>query len=133
MINDPIADMLTRIRNAMIVQKSEIVLPFSKIKFEILRVLQENGYIKNFSQEIENQKKNLKVQLKYKKDGSSVIKSLKRISKLGRRVYSSKKIFKIYNKNTKRGILIISTSQGILTDKEAKKKNIGGEVMCEIY
>lgn len=129
MINDPIADMLTRIRNALAVQKLEILLPFSKIKFEILRVLKENGYIKNFSQEIEGQKKYLKVQLKYKKDGLSAIKSLKRISKLGRRIYS-KKISKI---RSKRGFSIISTSQGILTDKEARKKNIGGEIICEIY
>lgn len=128
-MSDPIADMLTRIRNALAVKKPEIVLPFSRIKLEILKILKREKYIENFQEEIED-KKELKIFLKYDEKGRSVIRSLKRISKPGRRIYLSKEIPRVL---AGKGIAIISTSQGFLTDKEARKRKIGGEVICELY
>jgi small subunit ribosomal protein S8 len=137
-MTDPISDMLTRIRNASAVGKKEVVLPMSKIKFNISKILEKEGWIlkaESFKDEISENKKTafeqLKLTLKYKKSGKSVINSIKRISKPGLRVYVNKNELPRVLNNL--GMAIISTPSGIMTNKEARKKGVGGEVICEIY
>lgn len=127
---DPIADMLTRIRNASKVKKSEVIFPFSKIKFAITKILEKEGFVGKVER-LGNDYDEIKVNLKYKKNKQPVISCLKRVSKSGCRVYVSKdKLPKVLGDF---GIAIISTSQGLMTNKEARKKGLGGEVICEIY
>ncbi len=136
MITDPIADMLTRIRNALAVRKQDVVLPMSKIKYEIAKILEREGWVYKV-EVIKNKNKKgitfdeLRIVLKYKKSGKPAITSLKRISKPGLRVYVAKDNLPRVLNNM--GIAIISTSQGLMTNKEARKNGIGGEVICEIY
>lgn len=131
---DPIADMLSRIRNAAAVQKAEILLPMSKLKFNIAKLLEENGWVTK-AEVIPHEGKDgfdeLKIVLKYKADGKPKIASLTRISKSSRRVYVGKDELPRVLNNL--GIAILSTSQGIMTNREARKRNLGGEVICEIY
>ncbi len=131
---DPIADMLSRIRNAAAVQKAEILLPMSKLKFNIAKLLEENGWVTK-AEVIPHEGKDgfdeLKIVLKYQADGKPKIASLTRISKSSRRVYVGKDELPRVLNNL--GIAILSTSQGIMTNREARKRNLGGEVICEIY
>ena len=129
-MTDPIADMLTRIRNASAVKKAEVVLPFSKIKYQIAEILKESGWLKDV-EKIKGKFAQIRVELKYDKDGQSTILSIKRISKPGRRVYVDKNNLPVVLNNL--GIAIISTSRGLMTNREAKRKSLGGEVICEIY
>ncbi|MFA5021629.1 MAG: 30S ribosomal protein S8 [Patescibacteria group bacterium] len=131
-MTDPIADMLTRIRNALAVRKPEVVLPFSKIKIAIAEILKQNGYIKQVEkiEGVGGKFNEIRIVLKYNSK-EPAIENLKRISKPGRRVYVPKDKLPIVLNNL--GIAIISTPQGLMTNKEAKKKNLGGEVICEIY
>ena len=132
-MTDPIADMLTRIRNAMAVNKPEVVLPFSKMKMAVAEILKETGYVKNIEKIEKGANHNhhqLRVVLKYK-GKEPAISNLKKISKPGRRVYVSKDNLPVVLNNI--GIAIISTPQGLMTNKDARKKNLGGEVICEIY
>ncbi|MBU0619640.1 MAG: 30S ribosomal protein S8 [Patescibacteria group bacterium] len=153
-MTDPIADMLTRIRNASVIKKSEVILGVSKIKREIAEILKKEGWVHDVKilkagQNVESQaKKNkfldqqeqqldtyafdqLKIILKYKENGKSEINNLKRISKPGLRIYAKKdELPKVLNNF---GIAIISTPQGLMTNKEARKKKVGGEIICEIY
>ena len=126
---DPIANMFTIIRNAQAVARSEVVLPFSKIKLAIAKILEQTGYIKKVSTE-KNKFKEIKIELAYQ-TGRPKIRALNRISKPGRRVYVSTDQLPIVL--NKKGLAIISTSHGLMTNKEAKKKKIGGEVVGEIY
>ncbi len=131
---DPIADMLTRIRNAAAVQKAEIVLPMSKLKFNIAKLLEENGWITK-AEVLPHEGKGgfdeLKITLKYQTNGKPKIASLTRISKSSRRIYVGKdELSRVLNNL---GIAILSTSQGLMTNREARKRNLGGEVICEIY
>jgi len=137
-MTDPIADMLTRIRNASAVKKEEVVLPMSKIKFNIAKILQNEGWVGNVSVIKGEGQKNgsstfdmLKIGLKYEKSGNPAITSIKRISKPGLKIYRSKDELPRVLNNL--GIAIISTSQGLMTNKEAVKKGVGGEVLCEVY
>lgn len=142
MHTDPISDMLTRIRNASAVNKDELVLPYSKAKFRVAQILQKNGYVKKaekidslLDQDKFSRNKNflfnqLRIELKYK-DEKPVITSIKRISKPGRRVYVGKD--KLPHVLNNLGIAIVSTSQGLMTNKEARKKGLGGEIICEVY
>ena len=137
---DPIADMLTRIRNASLVKKEEVVLPMSKVKFNIAKILEKEGFVSNVSiiSGGEDLKKNkaskfdqIKIILKYGEDGKPRVSLLKRISKPGRRIYVDRNsIGRVLNGF---GISIISTSKGIMTGKEAQRQKIGGELICEIY
>ncbi|MDD5290663.1 MAG: 30S ribosomal protein S8 [Patescibacteria group bacterium] len=138
---DSIADMITRIRNASAVGKNEVVLPMSKVKFEVAKILEKEGWVGkaevvkgDFSKSEKNKGyifDQLKIVLKYKKSGRPAISSLKRVSKPGLRVYAKKdRLPKVLNNL---GIAVISTPQGIMTNKEARKKGIGGEILCEIY
>lgn len=130
MTNDPIADMLVRIKNALMRKRNEVVLPFSRIKFTIAKILEKENFIKK-AEKIEEDHGQIKITLKYDEFNEPVIKSLKRISKSGKRVYANKR--EIPRVLSGDGIVIISTSCGLMTGKEAKKRKLGGEVFCEIY
>jgi small subunit ribosomal protein S8 len=129
-MTDPIADMLTRIRNAL-QQKHELVsMPASKEKKAIAKILKEEGFITDYAVE-GDVKKTLSITLKYTEDGKKVISGLRRISKPGLRVYApAKKLPRVLNGL---GIAIISTSNGLMTDRDARKQNIGGEVVAYIW
>ena len=128
---DPIGDMFTRIRNGQMRSLRSVNIPASKFRSKILEILKTEGYINSFFLESsENNKKVIKVNLKYY-EGTPVIKEIKRISKPGRRVYSrATSIPKIQNGL---GMAIISTSQGVMSDIEARKNNIGGEIICKVF
>ena len=130
-MSDTLGDMLTRIRNGLHANKTVVEAPSSKFRANVLDVLQREGYIRGFKS-VENKPgmKSLKIELKYQ-EGVPVISEIKRVSKPGCRVYSGiKELPRVYNGL---GIAILSTSSGVITDKEARKKNIGGEVICYIY
>ena len=129
MMTDPIADMLTRIRNANQMRNATVSMPSSNLKAEIAKLLLEEGYIENY--EVSGEvKKELTITLKYV-ENERVITGLKRISKPGLRVQTSvEKLPKVYNGM---GIAIISTSKGIVTDREARKLGVGGEVLCYVW
>lgn len=133
-MTDPIADMLTRIRNALAVKKSEVFIPFSKIKLALAKTLEKENFVEKTEKEIFSKKKKnfgtIKIVLKYQ-NNQPVIQELKRVSKPGCRTYvKSKEIKKIKGGL---GIYIISTSRGIMTSKEARKRKLGGEVICEVF
>ncbi len=130
MVTDPIADMLTRLRNAQQVGKKTVELPFSKFKFELAKIIKRAGYIEEMAKHGKKNKKILEVVLKYK-DKTPAISEIKRISKPGRRIYVSSKDIRPVRQGF--GMIIISTSRGLMTDKEAKKQKLGGEVICEIW
>ena len=130
-VSDTIADMLTRIRNANQMRYEEVNVPASNIKKEIARILKEEGFIKDYKIENNDAQGTIVLTLKYTDKKERVITGLKRISKPGLRVYANKdEIPKVLNGL---GIAIISTSKGIMTDKEARKENIGGEVLAYIW
>jgi small subunit ribosomal protein S8 len=130
-MTDPIADMLTRLRNAQAVKKEEIVLPYSNIKYEILKLLAREEYVESVERVTEKVHPELKVVLKYKEDRKPFIEHIKRISKPGQRIYISKdKLPRILNDF---GLAILSTSQGIMTNKKARRVKIGGELLFEIW
>lgn len=131
MMTDPIADMLTRIRNAVRVERPHVDLPFSNLKKNIAEVMKREGYIWDW-EEIESQPVNqIRILLKYGPNGERVIRHIKRVSKPGRRVYSGAEHLKPVLNGL--GISILSTSEGLLSDREAKRLNHGGEVICEIW
>ena len=130
-LTDPIADMLTRIRNSITAKHSEVTIPASKEKMAILNILLDEGYIKELKFVKEGTIKNIVVKLKYDENGNSVIQGLRRISKPGLRVYAEKdKLPKVINGL---GIAVISTNKGILTDKQARTLNVGGEVLAFVW
>jgi len=127
---DPISDMLTIIRNALAVKKETVSIPFSNLKYEIARILEKKDLVEKVEKKGKKVKKNIEITLKYQ-DGVPVISGLKRISKPGQRIYlDSRKIKKVKGGY---GIAIISTSRGLLTNEEAKKQKVGGEILCEIW
>lgn len=130
-MTDPIADMLTRVRNASSVHHDTVDVPASNIKKELARILLEEGYIKGYDV-IEDGKQGLiRIQLKYGKAGEKVITGIKKISKPGMRVYADKtNVPKVLNGI---GISVISTSKGIVTDKQARELGVGGEVICYVW
>jgi small subunit ribosomal protein S8 len=126
---DPIADMLTIIRNGCRGQKQEVTAPYSRLKTEVLRVILEEGYINNFT--LDSKKRKITIMLKYAKNGESVIRNLERISKCSRRVYVSKsEIPKVLGGL---GTAILTTPVGVLSDREARRKGVGGEVIAFVY
>jgi small subunit ribosomal protein S8 len=131
MLTDPIADMLTRIRNAIVVKRPNVDVPASKLKRGLAEVLKREGYIWDW-QEVEGDPvSHLRLELKYGANGEDVIQHIKRVSTPGRRVYRKAKEMKPILGGM--GITIVSTSSGIVSDREARQKKIGGEVLCEIY
>ena len=131
MVTDPIADMLMRIKNALMVRHKKVEIPASKMKLEIARILKEEGYIEDFIY-IDNKPQGIiEIILKYDENKRPVIRGVKRVSKPGRRIYRGyKELPKVLDGL---GIAIISTSQGVMTDFEARRRNVGGEVICEIW
>jgi len=130
-MTDPIADMLTRIRNANQMRYKEVEVPTSKIKLEIARILKEAGFIEDFKIKKDNVQNLIVLNLKYSQTKERVITGLKRISKPGLRVYAkTEEIPRVLNGL---GIAIVSTSKGIMTDKEAKKEKLGGEILAYIW
>ncbi|MBQ3294943.1 MAG: 30S ribosomal protein S8 [Oscillospiraceae bacterium] len=131
-MTDPIADMLTRIRNGLAAEHETVTIPSSKMKVEIARILKQEGYINGYSVEGETAKdKTITVDLKYGPDKQKVITGLKRISKPGLRVYAKgNAVPRVLNGL---GIAIISTSKGLMTDRDARKQNLGGEVVAYVW
>jgi small subunit ribosomal protein S8 len=130
-MTDPIADMLTRIRNGNKAKFEKVDIPLSKEKLEIAKILKQEGYIKNFKVLSEEKKGTLRVYLKYDAQNRGIINGIKRVSKPGLRIYvKSKKILSVLNGL---GINIVSTPQGIITDNDAKKLNVGGELICSVW
>lgn len=129
-MSDPIADMLTRIRNAAKAKFSSVDVPGSKLKVEVARILKDEGFIKNYKFLKDGKQGILRIYLKYGQGQAKTIYSLQRVSKPGRRMYAkSKDIKPILNGM---GISILSTSRGLMTDKQARKENVGGEILCTV-
>lgn len=130
-LTDPIADMLTRIRNAIKVKKKDVSIPSSRIKVEIAKVLKEEGYIQNFKVVNDNKQGILNVTLKYSDENQSVISGLRRVSKPGCRIYCKREsVPKVLDGL---GIAVLSTSKGIATGKKCEELGVGGEVLCYIW
>lgn len=130
-MTDPLGDMLTRIRNAQMRGKGKVSTPASKIRKNVLDVLQNEGYIRGYAQvEYEGGLPEIEIELKYY-DGDPVIKEIKRISKPGRRVYSS--VNDLPRVHNGLGVSILSTSKGVMSDSEARSQNVGGEILCRVF
>ena len=128
MMTDPIADMLTRIRNANKARFEKVNIPASKLKTSIAKILKEQGYIRNYKVVKDNKQGILQVFLKYGSKGEQVISEIKRISKPSKRIYVDKGNIPLVRNGL--GLAILSTSKGILTDKEARQQEVGGEIIC---
>lgn len=133
MTTDPIADMLTTIRNAVRIERPRVEMPLSKVKCGLAEVLKREGYIWDWREEQQEgaPSKQLSIELKYGPNGERVIRHIRRISKPGRRVYSPATALKPILNGL--GISIISTSRGVISDREARQRNLGGEVLCEVW
>lgn len=130
-MTDNIADMLTRIRNALLMKQEQVVVPYSKLKEGVAKLLCREGFLRGVEVAGEKTKKSLVLRLKYLADGSPVITNLKKISHLSRRVYSGFEDLKPFRSGM--GVRILTTSKGILTDEEARQKKLGGEVLLEVW
>ena len=130
-LSDPISDMLTRIRNAVKAKFNSVDIPGSKLKVEIAKILKDEGFIRNYKFLKDGKQGILRIYLKYGPGQTNVIYGLKRISKPSRRIYVKGKDIKPVLDGM--GVSILSTSQGIMTDKKARKENVGGEVLCNIW
>ena len=129
-MNDPLSDLLTRIRNGQQARKDSVLTPASKLRAHVLDVLQREGYIRGYSEEVLAGQKGLRIELKYF-EGQPAIQHLARVSKPGRRVYSgAQELPRIRNGL---GVVIVSTPRGVLSDAEAREQNVGGEVLCRVY
>jgi small subunit ribosomal protein S8 len=131
MMTDPIADMLTRIRNAVRVERPQVDMPYSSVKRGISEVLKREGYIDDYEQVDATPAPQLRLHLKYGPNGEKLIRHLKRVSKPGRRVYSGSTALRPVLNGL--GISILSTSRGMLSDREARQQKVGGEVLCELW
>ena len=130
-VNDPISDMLTRIRNAGMARKPELVMPSTKVLVAIAKILQEEGYINGFEVIEKRPQNQLRITLRYGADKRHTIRELKRISKPGLRVYAGKDALPRVRSGL--GIAIVSTPQGVITGYEARRRGIGGEVLCTVF
>lgn len=130
-VTDPIADMLTRINNAIAVRKRYVVVPSSKLKVEIARVLKAEGYIDYYDLTKDRPQPMLRIQLKYTKDNKPVLTDARRISKPGRRVYTKREDIPLVLSGM--GIAVLSTSRGVMTGKKAYRLGLGGEVICYVW
>lgn len=129
-LNDPVGDLITRIRNAQMRGRSKVLSPNSTLRVRVLNVLVEEGYIRGFSEVENNGRKELEIELKYF-EGTPVIHEIQRVSKPGRRVYSSIKDLGLVRNGL--GISILSTPKGVMSDAAARAQNVGGEILCEVY
>lgn len=131
MMTDPIADMLTRIRNAVRVERPHVDMPLSKVKRGLAEVLKREGYIWDWKEIDAQPAPQLRLELKYGPNGERLIREIRRVSKPGRRVYSRAKDLRPVLNGL--GISVISTSRGVVSDREARQRNLGGEVLCEVW
>jgi small subunit ribosomal protein S8 len=130
-MTDPIADLLTRIRNATANNAKRVSAPYSGVKKNVLRVLKEQGYILDYQPKIEGAKGVLEIQLKYGPEGERIIQHIQRVSRPGRRVFSDAAGLPVVLNGL--GIAVVSTSKGVMSNVEAKKEGVGGEVLCEVW
>jgi small subunit ribosomal protein S8 len=130
-VTDPVADMLTRIRNGLRARHSRVEMPSSKLKVEIARILKDEGYIGNYKVAEEDKKKVLRIALRYDADGVSVISALQRVSKPGRRVYVGSKVVPRVLGGL--GVAIVTTPKGLMTGKAARRSGLGGELICNVW
>ncbi len=130
MMTDPIADMLTRIRNAVRIERQHVDIPTSRVKRGLAEVLKREGYIWDYKELEAEPVGQLRIELKYGPNGERVIQSIQRVSKPGHRVFSKSRDLRPVLNGL--GISIISTSQGVVSDREARQQNIGGEILCEV-
>jgi small subunit ribosomal protein S8 len=128
---DPIADMLTRIRNGLMLRKTFVLVPSSRIKMAIAQILLDEGFIQGYEVTDERPQPNIRVWLKYDDKRRPILTNLKRVSKPGRRVYSSKRELPWVLSGM--GVAIISTPQGLMTDREARRQGVGGEILCYVW
>ena len=130
-MSDPLGDMLTRVRNGQQAEKKTIECPFSRLRENVCKVLEDEGFIRGYKViELEGNKKDLQIQLKYT-EGQGVIRQINRVSKPGRRVYTNVKTMpRFYNGL---GVLVVSTPQGIMADHKARAANVGGEILCRVF
>ena len=126
MVNDPISDFLTRLRNATLVSKSNVEIPHSKFKYELAKLFKDEGYVSDIEIKGEGAKRVIDLTIKFSEEGKSVIAGLNRLSKPGRRVYSS--FNELPRTNGGLGTVVVSTSRGLLSDSEARKRKLGGEL-----
>jgi len=131
MMTDPIADLLTRIRNGVAVESPSVDVPYSRIKQDVCRVLVEEGFLVQFQVVDGEPRKTLRVQLKYGPDGERVIQHIKRVSKPGCRIYRS--VDSLRPVLGGMGIRVLSTSKGVMSDRQARVRRAGGEILCEVY
>ena len=131
MMTDPIADMLTRIRNAVRVERPHVDMPLSKVKRGLADVLKREGYIWDWAEVEAAPINHLRIDLKYGPNGERVIQKIRRVSKPGRRIYSKARDLRPVLDGL--GIRILSTSRGVVSDREARQRNLGGEVLCEVW
>ncbi len=131
MWSDPVADMLTRIRNAVRVRKEKVNIPSSKLKVGIARVLRDEGYVNGFDVIEDGKQGILRVDLKYGPRGEDVIRDIQRLSKAGRRVYG--KVSELPRVRDGLGIAILSTNKGVLSDRSCREQKVGGELLCTVY
>jgi small subunit ribosomal protein S8 len=131
MMTDPIADMLTRIRNAVRIERPHVEIPCSKVKRGVAEVLKREGYIWDWRETESQPMSKLEIDLKYGLNGERVIRQIRRVSRPGRRVYRSARDLKPVLNGL--GISVISTSRGVISDREARQRKLGGEVLCEIW
>lgn len=130
-VSDPVADMLTKVRNAAMARHEKVDIPASKLKLEIVKILKTEGYIKNFKKVSQDGLNSIRVFLKYDEANASVIHGLEKVSTPGRRVYAGyKDLPRVYNGY---GTLIVSTSLGVTTGKKALEKQVGGELICTVW
>ena len=130
-VNDPISDMLTRIRNAGLARKAETVMPSTKILVAIAKILKDEGYVEDFEVIEKRPQNQLRIQLRYGADKRHSIREIKRVSKPGLRVYAGKDA--IPRVRSGLGIAVVSTPQGVMTGYEARRRGIGGEVLCTVF
>jgi small subunit ribosomal protein S8 len=131
MLTDPIADMLTRIRNSVLIKAEKVDIPASRLKVEIAKIMKEEGFIKSYKIIKDKKQGVLRVTLKYAPDNKPIVEGLKRISKPGRRVYVGKG--EVPSVMSGMGIAVVTTPKGILTDKACRREGVGGEVLCYIW
>lgn len=130
-MTDPVADMLTRIRNANLALHEQVSMPSSKLKEQIARILASEGYIDGYEVKASGTRKTLEVKLRYASNRKRVIEGLRRVSRPGRRVYAGKGDLPRVNGGL--GVAVVSTSQGLLPDREARRRSLGGEILCEVW
>ena len=131
MMTDPIADMLTRIRNAVRVERQDVNMPISKVKRGLAEVLKREGYIWDWEEIDAKPVNQLRLNLKYGPNGEQIIRHIRRVSKPGRRIYTGTRSLRPVLNGL--GISIISTSRGVISDREARRRKLGGEILCELW